>query len=155
MRKRIDPAISHGSALVAEQWLDLVSLAEIEITSEDPAHPIEAALIPGTGSGWRASTPGTQTIRVIFDEPRALRHIHLAFTEDETPRTQEFVLRWSSGDSNSSQEIVRQQYNFIAGSSEVEEYVVELNGVKTVELEIIPSIGGGDIYASLTELCFR
>ena len=155
MRKRIDPAISRSEALAPEHWLDLESSAEIEITSEDPAHPMEAALIPGAGSGWRASNPGPQTVRILFDEPRALRRIHLMFTEDEKPRTQEFVLRWSVGDRHPFQEIVRQQYNFSAGSSEVEDYDVELNGVKSLELEIIPSIGGGDQRASLTELCLR
>ena len=35
-------------------------LAEVEITSEDAAHPIESALLPGRASGWRAAGPGNR-----------------------------------------------------------------------------------------------
>ncbi|MEI9892516.1 MAG: hypothetical protein WDN28_00970 [Chthoniobacter sp.] len=42
--------------------------------------------------------------------PTDLRLIHLVFTEDTTARTQEFVLRWSAGGDQPTQEIVRQQY---------------------------------------------
>ena len=95
MRKRI---IGHGPGEVAAAepgWMDLGLLAQVEITSEDVDYPIEAALIPGTGSGWRAAQPGEQTIRLRFDEPLRLKRIHLVFQEDEQERTQEFVLRWS------------------------------------------------------------
>jgi uncharacterized protein (DUF736 family) len=151
MRKRITPAVSVRSALEHDDWIDLEGAAEIEITSEDPNHPIEAALLPGTGGGWRASQSGKQTVRVLFDQPQTLRRIYLVFTEDQHSRTQEFVLRWSRGDAAPFQEIVRQQYNFSPASSEVEDYTVDLNGVRILELEIIPSISGGDRHASLTE----
>jgi len=54
MRTRM---IQHGrdSSSLRQPWLDVESLAQGEITSEDPACPIEAALIPGTPPGWRAS----------------------------------------------------------------------------------------------------
>ncbi len=55
MRNRI---IGHGPGEVAAAepgWLDLERLAQVEITSEDVDHPIEAALIPRIGSGWRAT----------------------------------------------------------------------------------------------------
>jgi hypothetical protein len=45
--------------------------------------------------GWRAASSGTQTIRLIFDEPQRLARIALVFEETETARTQEFALRWS------------------------------------------------------------
>jgi len=155
MRKRIDPAISNPSALDEKHWMDLESVAEIEITSESEAHPIEAALLPEKGSEWRASQPGMQTLRILFDEPQELRHIHLVFTEEHRPRTQEFVLRWSRGDHQPLEQIVRQQYNFTPPSREVEDYTVELNGVKRLEMEINPSIGHSDLYASLAELRVR
>ena len=78
MRKRI---IGHGPGEVAAAepgWLDLEHLAQVEITSEDVDHPIESALIPGTGSGWRAAQPGEQTIRLRFDEPLRLKRIQLS-----------------------------------------------------------------------------
>ena len=154
MRKRLIASVSQGSEVAAENqsWLDLASMAVVEITSEDQAHPIEAALLPGAGSGWRAAQPGRQTLRILFNEPQDLRQIHLVFTEEHRARTQEFVLRWSLGDHQPLEQIVRQQYNFTPSSREVEDYNVELNGVKRLELEINPSIGHGDLHASLTEL---
>ena len=112
MRKRL---IGHGPGEVAAAepgWLDLEHLAQVEITSEDVGYPIESALIPGTGSGWRSAQPGEQTIRLLFNEPLRLKRIHLVFQEDEKERTQEFVLRWSPDGGQSYREIVRQQYNF-------------------------------------------
>ncbi len=154
MRKRI---IGHGPGDVAAAepgWLDLERLAQVEITSEDVDHPIESALIPGTGSGWRAAQPGEQTIRLLFDEPRSLRWIRLMFHEDEQERTQEFVLRWSPDAGQSYREILRQQYNFSPpeAAREVEDYDVDLDGVTALELRIVPDISGGSTRASLAQL---
>jgi hypothetical protein len=67
----------------------------VEVTSEEKDFPIESALVVGKTTGWRAAYSGTQTIRLIFDEPQRLNHIALVFEETETGRTQGFVLRWS------------------------------------------------------------
>jgi hypothetical protein len=154
MRKRI---IDHGPRDVkAEEydWLDLERLAQVEITSEEVYHPIESALIPGAGPGWRAEQPGEQTIRLRFDAPLRLRRIHLVFHEDEQERTQEFVLRWSPDGGQSYREIVRQQYNFSPPevAQETEDYDIDLNGVMALELRIVPDISGGSTRASLTQL---
>jgi hypothetical protein len=155
MRKRV---IVHGAREVSAAepgWLAIERLAQVEVTSEDVDHPIESALIPGTGSGWRASQPGEQTIRFLFDEPLSLNRIHLMFQEDEQDRTQEFVLRWSLDGGQSYREIVRQQYNFSPGAArEVEDYDVNLDGVTALELRIVPDISGGSAQASLTQLRF-
>jgi len=135
--------------------MDLEATAEVEVTSENPAHPIEAALLPGAGSGWRAAEPGPQTIRILFDTPTDVRFIHLVFTEETTPRTQEFVLRWSADDGPRLQEILRQQYNFTPVSSEVEDYAVELHRARRIELEVNPNISDPGAFAELTELRFR
>jgi hypothetical protein len=154
MRKRI---IGQGPREVsaAEQgWLDLERLAQVEITSEDVDYPIESALIPGTGLGWRAAQPGEQTIRLQFDEPLRLKRIHLVFQEDEHERTQEFVLRWSPDGGQSYREIVRQQYNFSPPgvAREVEDYDIDLDGVTALELRMVPDISGGSARASLAQL---
>jgi hypothetical protein len=154
MRKRIIGQRPHEVAAAEPGWLDLEDLAQVEITSEDLDHPIESALIPGRGPGWRAAQPGEQTIRLLFDEPQSLRRIHLMFHEAERERTQEFVLRWSADRGQSYREIVRQQYNFSppAAAREVEGYDVELSGVTILELKIVPDISGGNARASLTQL---
>ena len=154
MRKRL---IGHspGEVAAAEPgWLDLEHLAQVEINSEDVGYPIESALIPGTGSGWRAAQPGEQTIRLLFNEPLKLKRIHLVFQEDEKERTQEFVLRWSPDGGHSYREIVRQQFNFSPPetSGEVEGYDVDLDGVTALELRIVPDISGGGARASLAQL---
>jgi len=154
MRKRI---IGHGPRDVsaAEQgWLDLERLAQVEITSEEIDYPIESALIPGAGPGWRAAQPGEHTIRLLFDEPLRLRRIHLVFYEGDQERTQEFVLRWSPDGGQSYREILRQQYNFSppGAAREVEDYDIDLDRVTALELRIVPDISGGSARASLAQL---
>lgn len=156
MRKTIDPAsYLHSAGEEHGHWMELESSAQIEITSEDPEHPIENALLPGTGRRWKASEPGPQKLRIVLDYPRTLKRIYLVFKEEERSRTQEFVLRWSWAENQPLQEIVRQQYNFTPLSTEVEDYAVDLHGVKILELEINPSISGGDAVASLAEMRVR
>jgi hypothetical protein len=129
-------------------------LAEVEITSEDAAHPIESALLPGQDSGWRATGPGKQTIRLLFTNPQQLRRIWLNFVETHTERTQEYVLRWSPDHGQSFREIVRQQWNFSpkGATSETEDLQVDLPEVTVLELSIIPDISGGNAFASLAQL---
>jgi hypothetical protein len=135
-------------------WLNLDALAQVEVTSEDPAHPIESGLLPGAESGWRAAQPGPQTVRLVFDQPQSIKHVRLEFHEVELERTQQFMLRWSSNGGKSYREIVRQQYNFSppATTSEREDYSVDLDGVTALELNIVPDISGGPARASLAEL---
>jgi hypothetical protein len=135
-------------------WLNVEPLAQVEVTSEDAAHPIESALLPAASSGWRAAQPGPQTVRLVFDEPQRLKRIYLEFREDELERTQQFVLRWSSHRGESYREIVRQQYNFSppVTTRECEDYSVDLDGVTTLELNIVPEISGGPARASLAQL---
>jgi len=154
MRKRIINQEPQNVAPVDQRWLDLQSLAQVELTSEDAANPIEAALVPSTGLGWRAAQAGEQTICLLFDELQVVRRIQLLFHEDQQARTQEFVLRWSPDGGQSYREIVRQQYNFSppAVTRELEDYAVNLAGVTTVELRIVPDITGADARASVAQL---
>jgi hypothetical protein len=55
----------------SERWLEVGELATVELTSEDPNFPIESALVPGRGPGWRAAQSDMQIICVVFDRPRA------------------------------------------------------------------------------------
>src|SRR5438034_6625604 len=95
MRKRIIKQEPQNVAPVDQQWLDLQSLAQVELTSEDAANPIEAALVSSTGFGWRAAQAGEQTICLLSDELQVVRRRQLLFQEDQRARTQAFVLRWS------------------------------------------------------------
>jgi hypothetical protein len=154
MRKRIINRSSKEPSSADMDWLDLVRQAQVEITSEDAGHPIESALTADAGPGWLAGEPGEQTIRLLFDEPQALKHIQLVFKEEQRERTQEFVLRWSGDGGRSYREILRQQYTFSppGATREVEDYVVNLQGVTVLELRIVPDISGGDTRASMNLL---
>jgi hypothetical protein len=149
MQKRIVPEARHRPP---ENWLDLQALADVELTSEDAAHPIECALVPGRDTEWRAAEPGAQSIRFVFHAPQRLRRIHLRFDESDAERTQEFALRWSADGGRSYRDVVRQQYNFspAGATTEVEELEVDLAGVTVLELTIMPD-QHGQALASLTE----
>ena len=93
-------------------------------------------------------------MRLVFNQPQRIKRIHLEFHEDELERTQQFVLRWSLNGGQSYREIVRQQYNFSPPDTtrEREDYRVDLEGVTTLELNIVPNISGGTARASLAQL---
>jgi uncharacterized protein (DUF736 family) len=134
-------------------WLDVERLARVEVSSEDPAYPVEEALRAAGTTGWRASESGPQTVRLRFDEPQYLKRIRVQFQEAERARSQEFVLRWSADGGRTYREIVRQQYNFSPPDTarEVEDYAVTLEGVTALELQIVPDVSGGEARASLSE----
>ena len=154
MRKRLITPISRDRSQLDEGWLDLDREAVVEVTSEEKEYPVEAALVSGEMRGWRASDSGSQTIRLIFDEPQRLKRISLIFEETETERTQEFVLRWSPNGGRSFREIVRQQWNFSPPNTvrEVEKFQVDLADVTVLELAIVPDISRGTARASLKSL---
>jgi hypothetical protein len=154
MRKHVIDRVVPVPTNDKHHWLDLESIARVEVTSEDKKFPIESALLAEEGPGWRASHSGEQSIRLLFDEPQRIKLIELHFTEAERARTQEYLLRWSGDEGLSYQEIVRQQYNFSPPGTvhEREIYAVDLNNVTILELSIVPDINGGGACASLAQL---
>jgi hypothetical protein len=157
MRKEIvgherGPVKTHDCA----DWLDLESIASVQLTSEDPAFPIENALAcnpEGNEIGWRAASPGPQTITLIFDHPQRIRRIYLLFIEHQAERSHEFVLRYSSPQ-QTGREILRQQWVFspTGSSQQTEDYTVELDSVTKLELVIDPDRGKGVALATLSAL---
>lgn len=153
MRKRVLAPPVPDPPLEDDGWLDLEGVAEVELTSEDAAHPIESALQPGRGSGWRAAERGAQVVRLHLHPPLHLRRVRLIFEEHEAARTQEFTLRWSPGGDQTLREVVRQQYNFSPPGTtrEVEDYALDLEDVAVLELRIVPDLGGVERRASLAQ----
>ena len=149
MRKTIlNDAVNTSSA----GWLDL-STACVEVSSEDPAHPIERALGGIPGSGWRASRPGKQMLRLTFDRRQRISRIQVEFEEHEVERSQEFAISWSSRPGAASREALRQQWNFHSGAAvEAEEYAVDLEEVYCLQLEIDPDRDRNTARASLKGL---
>jgi hypothetical protein len=134
------------------QWLDLARCAAFEVTSEEPASPLDNALTPDAKK-WIASIPGEQIIRVMFDEPQTISKISLLFEETDTSRSQEFVFSWLPDGQSTWQQIVRQQFNFSPPQTtqERETFQVRLEKAKALELKIIPERSGGG-RASLSQL---
>jgi hypothetical protein len=153
MRKRIVGPLhaQQGGQSDKKGWLDLEQIATVDVTSEDPRFPIEYAFRSDDSPGWRASEPGEQQIRIIFDKPISLHHIELHFNEADLERTQEFVLRWSSESGGSAAEIVRQQWNFSpkGSTTEIEQYAVHLDAVSVLELAIRPDLHRPEAIATL------
>jgi hypothetical protein len=154
MRKRQITSTLQSTLPSDEAWLDLDHAALVEVTSEEEGYPIESALVGDDKRGWRAASKGSQTIRLIFDQPQRFKRIWLVFEDSENRRAQEFVLRSSQDRGNSFREIVRQQWNFSPPDSirEIEDYAVELYEVTQLELIIVPDKSGSDARASLANL---
>ncbi len=157
MRKEIvGQKADAGETQTAAEWLDLTSIARVQLTSEDPAFPIENALTTNptlNELGWSATSPGAQTITVLFDVPQRVRRIVVHFVEPTVERSQEFLLRYSSAQ-ETDREIVRQQWSFSPNGStqEVEEYAVQLESVTKLELVIDPDRGRRNSMATLRAL---
>lgn len=135
------------------EWLALEEWADVEVTSENAAHPIEAALLPGFDSGWVAAAPGRQIIRLKFKRAFPLRRVRIVIEEGENTRTQEFVLRAASEPGGPWRDIARQQFNFSPSGAtrQSEDYRIESTPVAALELVIVPDVSGGDSRASLKQ----
>lgn len=144
-----------NEAVSTTEWLDLSQLADVDVTSEQPASPIDGTFVRDAPAPWRAAVPGVQTIRLRFHRPVRLRRIRLVFEETAIMRTQEFVLRWQTVGAPQDVDILRQQFTFAPPdtTTEREDYQVDLVEVSALELSITPDIGGGHSIATLQQFC--
>ena len=154
MRKTLLSPTDSSSAGQGYERLDLAQAARVEVSSEAEGYPVEGALLKDVQGGWRASEPGIQTIRLLFDHPQTIRVVRLVFKENEFARTQEFVLRWLPRGTSAWKDVVRQQWNFSPPITEIEcdEYNVDLPSAAGLELSVRPDISGGETRASLESL---
>lgn len=138
MRKKLVSTEEAGSVVAGGEWLDIENIAQVELTSEDPASPIEHALGKTVTTGWRAAGTGPQVIRLLFDKPQRIRRIQVHFVDRSSERAQEFAIFAQVGDT--LREVKRQQWNFSphGTTEELEDYKVELDGVTALELRIDP-----------------
>jgi hypothetical protein len=144
--KKADPELAPANA----SWLDVSTIAQVEVTSEDSKYPVESIFTEEEG-GWRASEPGKQTNRLFFDEPQRIRRIWLRFRELQVERTQQFTLQWSKDKTDALRPLFQQQWNFSpsGSTSQIEDYEVELNDVWMLQLVIDPDISRGPAVATL------
>ena len=131
-------------------WLDVKAIARVEVTSEDSRYPIESAF-EEDGHGWRSAETGEQTITLVFDQPQRIQLIRLCFVDTETERTQRFTLQWSTDHSDALLRLIQQEWNFSPNGSttEIEDYEVNLTGVRMLQLIVNPEIGEGSAIATM------
>ena len=150
MIKRVRPSTA-PAATASPDWLNLNDQVQVELTSEDPDWPIEGALLRHLSTEWRAAAPGEQTITLLWPTPIHVRRIRLVFEEHFRTRTQEFLLRASTG--GGDRDVVRQQFTFSPPGTTLERegYTANLEGVTRLELTIVPAIDSADAIATLKE----
>ncbi len=139
-------------------WLDLNTVASVELSSEDPLYPIEQALTESTpvagqdsyNCRWQSAGPGPQTVVLRFDAAIAVKRVMLHFREQQHERSQEFSLH-AEVMGGQQREVVRQQWNFSPGGSseQLENYVVNLEQVAALTLWIDPDRGQNRYPATL------
>jgi hypothetical protein len=142
--------IGHGA-----EWVNLEADARVRLTSEDPNFPIEGALFEGRSeTGWKAATPGPQTIWLDFEPARPIERVYLCFHSEES-RTHEFTLSCTV-EGGVHRELLRQQYNFSPSTPlEEESYVLRLPAVSQLALTINPDIRGHAAIATLQRLAVQ
>lgn len=140
--------------------IDIAATATVQMTSEDPAHPIDNVFDhrrgPG-GSRWVADEPGEQTLWLAFDTPQTMHQIILEIEELEVSRTQELWLSVSHDGGQSYRELRRQEYNFSPPGTtfEREDWTGLAEGVTHLQLWIKPDKGGKPCRATLTALVLK
>ena len=156
MRKSIVSPSTVAATPISDLWRDLERIARVEISSEDEQFPIEHALGKKGTTGWRAAATGPQLIRLHFDEPLNIKRLQLHFVDRAAERSQEFAVYAGAG--SELKEVVRQQWSFSPQGSteEIEDYMVNLSGITTLELRIDPDRSHdpklSQAYASLQSL---
>ena len=140
--------------------MDIAATAAVQVTSEDPAHPVEHVFDhrrgPG-GSRWVAAEPGEQTLLLAFDTPQTIHQIIVEVEELEVSRTQELRLSVSCDGGQSYRELRRQEYNFSPPGTtfEREDWTVLAEGVTHLQLWMKPDKGGKPYSATLTALVLK
>jgi hypothetical protein len=140
--------------------IDIAATATVQVTSENPAHPIDNVFDHRRGQGgsrWMAEEQGEQTLLLVFDTPQTIRRIILEVEEPEVSRTQELLLSMSHDGGRTYRELRRQEYHFSPPGTtfEREDWAVLAEGVSHLELWIKPDKGGKPCRATLTSLVFK
>ncbi len=131
-------------------WLDLDAVAQVEVSSEAPGHPIENALVAGKSGNWQAAVVGASTITLRFDAPLLLTATRLEFAEPAHERSQEWAISAVFAD-GTERELLRQGWNFSpSGSREQRErYTLHTAPVRSLTLWIDPDRGQNRYPATL------
>jgi hypothetical protein len=153
MRKKLVSAIRNTDAASRHEWLELEQVACVEVSSEAEGYPVEGALLDVGQRGWRASEPGMQTIRLLFDHPQTIRAVRAVFKEEESAHPG--VRAAMAAGRNRRLEGCRPaavEFQSAANSDRMRKYKVDLPSAGGLEISICPNISGGNTRASLESL---
>ena len=156
LRKRV-VTVPSPAPFPTEGSIRVEDVAMVEVTSEQPHHPIDNAFDSNRGPGgtrWVADAPGTQCVILVFDRPQTVQQIGIEVEETEDSRTQELSVSASSDGGRSYQELIRQEFHFSPPGTtlERERWSVSIEAVTHLRLEIKPDKGGHIGRATLTSL---
>ena len=120
-------------------WVDVLGLAQVEVSSEDEQCPVTQALSHAPMMGWRAAEPGPQVVRLRFAAPQRVARVWIHIVDRVSERSQELSL-WAASAGSELREVRRQQFTFSPGGSteEVEDFRVALDAVTVIELRLDP-----------------
>ena len=154
MRKRITPSAGEATSPSGEDWLDLEDVAEVEITSEDPAYPVESALIPAEPQAGGPQSPASRRSGCALPNRNRCTGSGWSSSSQMLSAPRSSCCAGPRMGGRTMHEVVRQHWNFSPQGStqQTEDHPVELSGVTILELSIDPDIGGGRAHASLGEL---
>ena len=157
LRKRIVNTALVPAARHNHTALDITAVATVNVTSEDPAHPIDNVFNNHDESGarrWVAEDTGEQCLILDFDKRQTIRQITLVIEETAVQRSQESTISISSDGGRTYQELIRQGYNFSPPGTtcERETWSVSAERVSHLRLQIKPDKSGKPSRATLTLL---
>jgi hypothetical protein len=137
--------------------IPIADVAVVEVTSEQPHHPIDHAFDSSRGPGgtrWIAGTLGTQWVTLVFDHPQPIQQIGIEVEETAESRTQELSVAASSDGGRTYRELIRQEFHFSPPGTtfERERWWVSAGTVTHLRLEIKPDKGGHIGRATLTSV---
>lgn len=152
--------VSPSSPVHQPGELDIAATATVQVTSEDPTHPIEHVFDSRRGLGgsrWVAADPGEQTLILAFDTPQMIHQIIVEIEETDISRTQELLLSVSQDGGQTYRELRRQEYNFSPPGTtfEREDWAVLAQDVTHLQLWMKPDKGGQPCRATLTSLVLK
>lgn len=140
--------------------MPIAGVATVQVTSEQPDHPIDHAFDGRRGPGasrWVADGPGEQTVILVFDRPQPVRELEVEIEEPSVSRTQELAVSVSADGGRTYRELVRQEFNFSPPGTtfERERWSVAADGTTHLRLVVKPDKGGRAGRATLTALIVR
>ncbi len=137
--------------------LNLASVATIDYSSEDPAHPVEHLLDEHTGPGgsyWAAAQADTtEQLVLTFDQPQSVTRLVYEVEETQHERTQEVHVEASTDAGRSYRRVLVQEYTFSPRGStwQRENLRLDLHDLTHLRLTVVPNKHGSGV-ATLTSL---